>query len=535
MLIVLALRIVISSCFRYHPNMITQFDGKITRKFKKWLLMPPTFKSKHLRLQRFGIFLFSIPTRTESLIILGYHIIHFLLLLVDYHYIYPSEALPSRSLQMCKYLGERSGILAVGQMPLVFLFATRSNILVYYTGWQQETFRVFHNWISKGIVVDIVIHVVTFAIMSSKIASYGGQWNLSYLRWGSLAAASFVILVFQSMTSIRLRWKQVFHFIHCILAIIVVIGTWWHLKSLGEMTYLYVSVALWVVDRLMRIYSILRSGALCRGVAQLHVGGVMELTINYSNYWKWGPGSWAHVHIAKWNTIWQSKKFYLSEVPGFEGQGKIRMFSQAQNSITKSAWNYLRRHPHACAEVKVLIDGPYKVCYPLHNYQTIVLIAGGLGVSTAYGYATDIKRRFGCRRKVIFTWLIADESPLTWFREELQTLRSFGECEVQIYVNKYFLELDLEDGYFEKSDIRPVSLMSFSNSFDSVLPLNVSYERPSIERVVKQCVSNTCGTTAFLACGPCILNDEVRCAVAENVERANSVIDYYEEPYRSER
>lgn len=48
-------------------------------------------------------------------------------------------------------------------LPLLFLFGGRGNILILFTGWSFRTFSIFHRWIAAILVIEGIIHGVTFS------------------------------------------------------------------------------------------------------------------------------------------------------------------------------------------------------------------------------------------------------------------------------------------------------------------------------------------------------------------------------------
>jgi hypothetical protein len=49
------------------------------------------------------------------------------------------------------------------ELPFIFLFSGRANILIYATGWSYRTFSLFHRWLALTLVVEGIIHGVVFS------------------------------------------------------------------------------------------------------------------------------------------------------------------------------------------------------------------------------------------------------------------------------------------------------------------------------------------------------------------------------------
>lgn len=69
------------------------------------------------------------------------------------------------SLETTRYVADRTGYLAVANMPLFFLFAGKTKLLSTLTGWSGHTFSVFHKWIARTCIILSLIHSVSYGII----------------------------------------------------------------------------------------------------------------------------------------------------------------------------------------------------------------------------------------------------------------------------------------------------------------------------------------------------------------------------------
>lgn len=63
-----------------------------------------------------------------------------------------------------KLIADRSGVLALWNMPIFFLLAGRNDFLVWLTGWPYGTFHVFHKWIARVSALMAMVHSVAYAV-----------------------------------------------------------------------------------------------------------------------------------------------------------------------------------------------------------------------------------------------------------------------------------------------------------------------------------------------------------------------------------
>lgn len=64
---------------------------------------------------------------------------------------------------MLRYFGDRLGTLLSSALPLMFLFGGRGNIFIPLTGWSYRTFNIFHRWIARIFLIEVVLHGAIFS------------------------------------------------------------------------------------------------------------------------------------------------------------------------------------------------------------------------------------------------------------------------------------------------------------------------------------------------------------------------------------
>lgn len=165
-------------------------------------------------------------------------------------------------------------------------------------------------------------------------------------------------------------------------------------------------------------------------------------------------------------------------------------------------------------EIKCLIEGAYGVNHPLHLYETVVLIAGGVGITTILPYLCDyMERARGSERqtmtqRLVFLWTAKEEELV----ENLVAKRFPRGCltrrdiSMQLYVTK------TKPGQTE------------------FLP-GVKYKRPDIGEILRAEQARLVGKMSILSCGPSVLVDIVRTAVVDCLDKDRKHIEYFEESY----
>lgn len=72
----------------------------------------------------------------------------------------PSGA--STAMQVFGVVSDRTGVLAVANMPILWLFASRNNIFLWLTGWNFATYNMFHRWVSRIVTIEAITHSIGY-------------------------------------------------------------------------------------------------------------------------------------------------------------------------------------------------------------------------------------------------------------------------------------------------------------------------------------------------------------------------------------
>jgi hypothetical protein len=62
--------------------------------------------------------------------------------------------------QIWRYVAARTAILAYSNLPFLWLFGMRNNILIWATGWHFTTFNNFHRHIGRIATLQAIVHSV---------------------------------------------------------------------------------------------------------------------------------------------------------------------------------------------------------------------------------------------------------------------------------------------------------------------------------------------------------------------------------------
>ncbi|GMM35110.1 hypothetical protein DASC09_024350 [Saccharomycopsis crataegensis] len=554
-------------------NKNRKFNKTIINKVKKYITIPNTIPNRHHFPCSFPILeatkIFSsalIPSRLETIIVTLYIILNIYLLVFGYQVNPKSSFFPTVPDQVARYLADRSGIIALDNVPILILLAGRNSILTWFTGLPYSSLIVYHKWISRGMVFNALIHSFLYLVISCENGTLGSSMRESYFIWGVIATLFGVAIILQAVHFLRSRWYETFLIIHIIFASIFLIGMINHCLEVGWIGYTVASISLWALDRLIRLIRILKFG-IQKATIKLVGDTTLQLSVPKSCL-KPYPGCYVFVYFWLPTTFWQSHPFCVIE--SVTDDNEVSIFIQVKEGITKKLYNYVQNCPNQAAKVNVSLEGPYGVYYNLEKYKTILFFAGGTGIPGPFYHLENIIR--GTRKNnkpsqdgegegqqkqqyLKLYWSTKKLKDLEWFHNELKVLKS-SRTATSIYLTR---EKDAKSATESGDDREIISMMedgtenthllSSENStfLSTKVPeeallkeletfIDISFNRrPNIEKIMKQEfdsyqeLGSVDRSIAIVFCGPAIMCDQIREVVAKLVDNYDQVIDIYEE------
>jgi hypothetical protein len=176
----------------------------------------------------------------------------------------------------------------------------------------------------------------------------------------------------------------------------------------------------------------------------------------------------------------------------------ITMLVKPHAGATQSLHNHLLVSG-GTASVPILLEGPYGEPHPLHLYENVVLVAGGIGVTPALAYAQDLTAR---GRHVTLVWASRDAGLIRSVRAMLPST-----VDARIYYTGTGKEAAPQD----EPVLRP--------NVTTLVSDEVRVDRP--------------GRIAFFVCGPPQMVDQVRaaCVGCLGAEVPADRVGFYEDSF----
>lgn len=376
-------------------------------------------------------------------------------------------------------VGYRTGFIAIAQLPLIFLLAGRQNLIGLLVDMGYERLNWYHRWISRTLWLTATIHMGFWFRDWDRYDYIVYQLkNDTFSKSGFAAWCILTFIVIASFAPVRRFSYEIFVLQHLVTFVGFIVAVWFHAPDEVKV-WVWISIGFLVFDRAARwawttyvnlsVFHLLASSS-SRGNRKHHPiwanrasftplpGNVTRITIE-NPVIRWEPGQ--HVFFSCHSIVpFQSHPFTIASLPG---DGKMEFLVRAQKGATRRIFRYASKHHNVLysgetnnvpgkRERAVLIDGPYGTIRPLRQFDSVVLLAGGMGATFTMPILRDIvagwkekclngwkpTSRFPfslssaqavVTKRLRFVWVIKSRAHLSWFEAQLRSvLADIEEC-----------------------------------------------------------------------------------------------------------
>ncbi|GJN71028.1 hypothetical protein PLICBS_005088 [Purpureocillium lilacinum] len=525
---------------------ILPWPAKWASTFNAYFVDPPVFGRYHsvpvLKLAM-------IPTRGQATFIIYIIFVNVLANCLGFHLRTPNAWFPDQLIEITRYIANRAGALSFANLPLVFLYGGRNNPLLWLTNWSYATYLLAHRWIATIVALQVALHSAMWLQIMVKQESYGEALEQPYWRWGIVGTMAMCLFIPFSILPIRRRWYEIFLVGHIVLAILAIVGSYWHVVHLykhqsGFDLFIYSTMGIWGFDRLMRI-----ARATKNGIKRAYISKVDDEYIRVDIPGVEGHGyCFAYFPTLSWRP-WENHPFSIinytrdqldesgSSSPGsrsgtespsspstavlqsaFEKSptvrttkpshiatrnrrdGGISMFMRVQNGMTKR----LARMAGVTSGIPVLVEGSYghegntllqghdSKFAPTLRYPNTLCIAGGAGISAVMPALGQCLSIYGMKGSTKLYWGLRSRELVSAVESSIVgpdgDRANWGEIETHISVGS----------------------------------------RLNVRQILEEELEQVSSGTTVIVCGPLAMCDEVRYTVAA-LARHGKVVRLVEE------
>ncbi|GAA5981975.1 hypothetical protein JCM10908_004689 [Rhodotorula pacifica] len=447
---------------------------------------------------------------------------------------------------IARAFSRRCGRMAIANYPILFCFAGRNSVIARLTGFSYQSLRFYHMLL--GAIAFILSFIHTFAYIAHYTIWQGvehlhEEFTESYFKWGIVALVFLLVNCVFGLKWLRRRSYEIFLALHVVGAALILAGTWYHRDICQK--WVYAAVGIWIAERGLRIVHhfvtfhgrrLFVRPAVIRARASVVAGAIKLAVPAYGQKWTAGQ----HCYISFWGLDlikrpWmygaaQAHPFSIANVPIDGEQDEMRFVMRVHSGITRALARKIEARALAAGSAEVdcyvSLEGPHGGCTPIADFDTLLLIAGGSGIThplsmVEHACAAAVAGKTTVR-KISLIWAMHRAAQVEWARETLEAAGSLAQkanIELQIKVFVTRSEAGDESGASsldERSDDwadekepsgEPFALAGRSLRF---------HGRPDVFAEVASAVSDS-GRTLVVACGPAQLAGDVAKAAAPYV------------------
>ncbi|KAI9886011.1 MAG: hypothetical protein M1823_002178 [Watsoniomyces obsoletus] len=525
---------------------------------KKHLIYAPLGKKRHNREIQLSsaINVGTLPSRFHALLLT-------LCLLSNFAYCAALNYKGKSKAEVIAQLRGRSGSLAAVNMMPLFVLAGRNNPLIRLLRVSFDTYNLLHRWMGRMVVLEALVH--TGAWMANNVAAHGWEGvghairTSPFVQLGLTGTVAMTFMLLQSPSAVRHAFYETFLHLHQAAALAAVIGVYFHIHmhALPHLQYIQCAIALWFIDRAFRFGRIFyRCWSWREGFSTVNVealpGEACRVTVEIRRPWRHQPGSHVFVYLPgisyhqshPFSVAWFERRSNVSfddldddddngkgrekkrsmttmselelEQPSKQQKAYLSLVIQRRTGMTAKLYDRAAAARGGRLTLRGAVEGPYGALESLKSYGTVVLFAGGIGITHQVPHVRELIAGYAngtvATRKVVLVWTVRTTEHLEWVRPWMdEILQMPGRREVLkilLFVTK------------PKSPREVISPSATVQMFPG---------RPQPEVILDKEIEERIGAMAVTVCGPGALADTVRHATRRRVDVAS--LDFIEEAF----
>ncbi|CAI4211200.1 unnamed protein product [Parascedosporium putredinis] len=339
--------------------------------------------------------------------------------------------------------------------PWIIATSMKANLLTVLIGIGPERLNVFHRWAGYICLFMSLVHAVPFYIqpvwnddgMAIFQRLFPGGSGIIY-GTGIACLVPLVWLCVASLPFIRRIAYELFVILHVPVGAVYIGVLFWHTKNfLMSWSYLYTSVAIWVVCYLMRFFNLnwvrpWRLAFMVGDEAAITLMSENAIKITIPTQMRWKPGQYVYLRMPG-ISLFENHPFTIASLCSDDFPSDYGDEYRDCVVVFKPYGGFTRRVLETAIEkgpfhtYRAFLDGPYGgMRRDLAAFDTCILIAGGSGVTALMSQLLNLIKRMrdgkAITRKVVVIWAIKRLEAMDWFREELRICRDSAPPRVSL-------------------------------------------------------------------------------------------------------
>jgi predicted ferric reductase len=244
------------------------------------------------------------------------------------------------------------------------------------------------------------------------------------------------------LSPVRHAFYETFKYIHILLAVLTLVGIWYHLKlaKVNQTKFVIGAMVIWALERTIRVlilaYRNLGRGG-TRALLEALPGNAVRVTLDVARPWTFTPGQHAYLYMPSiggftshpFSVAWSQEEEDPLAGDGLAGKRQdvlairkttMSFVIRARTGFTNSVLQKAEAAPEGKMYTKCFVEGPYGGAHLMRSYGTVVLFAGGIGITHQVPHVRDLVSGYAngtvAARKVLLVWIIQSPEHLEWIR-----------------------------------------------------------------------------------------------------------------------
>ncbi|TVY88172.1 Ferric/cupric reductase transmembrane component, partial [Lachnellula willkommii] len=348
-------------------------------------------------------------------------------------------------------LAIRSGMIAIAMTPWIVATSMKANLISMITGIGHERLGVFHRWGGYLCLFLSLVHAVPFYIQpvwdDGGLSIYQKLYpfsNGSGYIYGTGIACLVPLgwLCVGSLPFLRSLAYELFAMLHTPVAIAYVGLLFWHCHNyLTSWSFLWATVAIWVVSYFLRIFNLnwlkpWRNAWLIGDEAAVTLMAENAIKVTIPTQMSWRPGQYVYLRMPG-ISIFENHPFTISSLCSEDFPSEYGDLYRDCTLVFRPFGGFTRRVLDTAIEkgpfktYRAYLDGPYGgMQRELAAFDTVILFAGGSGITAIVSQLLNLIKRMrdgkAVTKKIEVVWALKRLEAMDWFREELRICREYA-------------------------------------------------------------------------------------------------------------
>ncbi|KAI1101544.1 ferric reductase like transmembrane component-domain-containing protein [Jackrogersella minutella] len=463
-------------------------------------------------------------------------------------------------------IGYRNAWVTVTQMPLLYLLASRSNIIALITGTSYERLNWLHRWVARTMLVTATVHGWFFWAGWISSGILGEELRMMpMVRWGFGAWGILLWMTITSFKPFRTMAYEFFVIQHILAAILFLWVVYVHVPKYAKYN-VWLAIAAICFDRVFRIgllcwqnIKLRPNRSCCEGgqwfghQTQLSpIGGSTTVLTIKDVHFKWSAGQHLYLWLPRVASF-EAHPYTIAsahQIPETCICNSIQLVVRSHLGFSKRLNEYARKLEASGKKqtLTALVIGPYGHSPRWDIFETLVLISASTGASYTLPILENVLKSTAtsCIKRVDFLLAAKQGEEIGFYHERLheaiEKAKSVGiELAVHIAVTgdgqlgtlgtlsfppssasstnheKKIPDEDVKASSTVEGVIQPLMDQSRNHisSTSSDTHVHHSASRPDVAGFIKAAVEVTGGETGVVVCGGQSLVAKVRTSVAK--------------------